>query len=161
VADGTTLEPADDPHDLGRFVRAQAGDYARALAEVRGGRKRSHWMWYVFPQFAGLGFSPTTRRYAIRSRGEAEAYLRHPVLGPRLVEICEAALGVEGKSAFDVFGSPDDLKLKSCATLFAAVSPAGSVFDRVLEKYFGGARDDRTLRLLDSSPAAEDRPDRP
>jgi uncharacterized protein (DUF1810 family) len=150
MADGT----ADDPHDLDRFVRAQADDYATALAEVRGGRKRSHWMWYVFPQFAGLGSSPMAQRYAINSRAEAEAYLRHPVLGPRLVEIGEAALGVEGRSAFEVFGSPDDLKLKSCATLFAAVSPPGSVFERLLEKYFGGARDGRTLRLLDATPEA-------
>jgi uncharacterized protein (DUF1810 family) len=105
-------------------------------------------MWYVFPQLAGLGFSPMSRRYAIKSRGEAEAYLRHPMLGPRLVEICEAALGVEGKSALDVFGSPDDLKLKSCATLFAAVSPAGSVFEQLLAKYFGGTRDEKTLRQL-------------
>jgi uncharacterized protein (DUF1810 family) len=88
------------------------------------------------------------QKYAIRSRVEADAYLRHPVLGPRLVEICEAALGIEGKSAFDVFGSPDDLKLRSCATLFAAVSPAGSVFERVIEKYFDGARDEKTPRLL-------------
>src|SRR5262245_45663552 len=89
----------DDPHDLARFVAAQDRNYETALAEVRGGRKRSHWMWYVFPQFAGLGFSDTSRHYAINSRTEAEAYLRHPVLGPRLVEICEAALGVEGRSA--------------------------------------------------------------
>jgi len=142
----------DHPHDLDRFVLAQADDYATALAEVRAGRKRSHWMWYVFPQFAGLGSSPMAQRYAINSRAEAEAYLRHPVLGPRLVEICEAALGIEGKSAFDIFGSPDDLKLKSCATLFAAVSPPGSVYERVLQKYFGGARDDRTLRLLGETP---------
>jgi uncharacterized protein (DUF1810 family) len=152
MADATAPEPADDPHDLDRFVRAQADDYPTALAEVRAGRKRSHWMWYIFPQFAGLGSSPMAQRYAIRSRAEAEAYLRHPVLGPRLVEIGEAALGIEEKSAFDVFGSPDDLKLKSCATLFAAVSPPGSVFERLLRKYFGGAWDDKTLRLLDASP---------
>ncbi len=138
----------DDPHDLGRFVQAQVGDYETALAEVRGGRKRSHWMWYVFPQIDGLGFSSMSRRYAIKSRAEAEAYLKHPVLGPRLVEICEAALGVEGRSAHEIFGSPDDLKLKSCATLFAAVSPPGSVFERVLQKYFRGERDGQTLRLL-------------
>lgn len=138
----------DDPFDLDRFVRAQENDYDRALAEVRAGRKRSHWMWYVFPQFAGLGFSPMSERYAIRSRTEAEAYLRHPVLGPRLIEICEAALAVEGRSAFDVFGSPDDLKLRSCATLFADVSPPGSVFERVLEKYFGGTRDERTVQSM-------------
>src|SRR5947209_19087460 len=88
-----------DPYDLGRFVRAQEENYEEALAEIRAGRKRSHWMWYVFPQFDGLGSSPTSKRYAIKSRAEAEAYLRHPVLGPRLVACAEAALGVEGKSA--------------------------------------------------------------
>jgi len=134
--------------DLDRFVEAQDGDYDRALAEIRRGRKESHWMWYVFPQIDGLGSSPTARRYAIRSRAEAEAYLDHPVLGPRLIEIAEAAAGVDAKSATDVFGHPDDLKLRSCATLFAAVSPPGSVFERLLEKYFGGEPDGATLRLL-------------
>jgi uncharacterized protein (DUF1810 family) len=143
-----------DPHDLDRFVQAQAGDYQRALAEVRAGRKRSHWMWYVFPQFDGLGFSETARRYAIKSVAEAQAYLAHPVLGPRLVEIAEAALGVEGRSALGVFGSPDDMKLRSCATLFAHVSPAGSVFERLLGKYFDGERDDRTLRLIGAAPTS-------
>jgi len=156
MADQIASTTADDPYDLDRFIGAQAGAYARAIHELRAGRKRSHWMWYVFPQFAGLGFSSTSQRYAIRSRAEAEAYLRHPVLGPRLVEICEAALGIEGRSAFEVFGSPDDLKLKSCATLFAAASPPGSVFERVLEKYFRGARDEQTLRLLGESPDADD-----
>ncbi len=138
----------DDPHDLSRFVRAQEGVYERALAEVRSGRKRSHWMWYIFPQLAGLGFSATSRRYAIKSLAEAEAYLNHPVLGPRLRECAEAALQVQGRSAFEVFGSPDDVKLRSCATLFALVSPPGSVFEQLLDKYFQGERDDQTLRLL-------------
>jgi uncharacterized protein (DUF1810 family) len=128
------MSAADDPHDLNRFVQAQEGDYDRALAEIRSGRKRSHWMWYVFPQIEGLGFSPTSRRYSIKGRAEAEAYLRHPVLGPRLVKCAEAALGVEGRSAFEIFGSPDDMKLRSCATLFSQISPAGSVFHRLLEK---------------------------
>ena len=141
-----------DPHDLGRFVQAQQGDYERALAEIRAGRKRSHWMWYIFPQYDGLGFSPTTRRYSIKSVAEAQAYLAHPVLGPRLVEIAEAALRVEGRSALEVFGSPDDMKLRSCATLFAHVSPPGSVFERLLGKYFDGERDDRTLRLIGAAP---------
>jgi uncharacterized protein (DUF1810 family) len=152
MADPSTPQGRDETHDLERFVEAQTADYATALAEVRGGRKRSHWMWYIFPQIAGLGFSETSRRYAIKSRAEAEAYLRHPVLGPRLVEICEAVLGVEGRSATEIFGSPDDLKLKSCATLFAAVSPPGSVFEQVLQKYFRGERDDQTLRLLGIGP---------
>jgi uncharacterized protein (DUF1810 family) len=141
-----------DPYDLNRFVRAQEGDYERALSEVRAGRKRSHWTWYVFPQFDGLGSSPTSRRFAIKSVAEAQAYLSHPVLGPRLRECAEAALGVQGRSAHEIFGSPDDMKLKSCATLFALVSPAGSVFDRLLGKYFQGARDDRTLRLMGAVP---------
>lgn len=138
----------DDPHDLNRFVRAQAGDYDRALAEIKAGRKRSHWMWYVFPQFEGLGSSSTSRRYSIKSIAEAGAYLRHPVLGPRLTECAEALLGIEGRSAHDIFGAPDDMKLRSCATLFAYVSPEGSVFDRLLGKYFQGEHDGATLCLL-------------
>jgi uncharacterized protein (DUF1810 family) len=137
-----------DPHDLSRFVEAQEDDFERALAEIQSGRKRSHWMWYIFPQFDGLGFSSTSKRYSIKSRAEAEAYLKHPILGPRLVECCEAVLRVEGRSAFEIFGSPDDMKLKSCATLFASVSPPGSVFERLLEKYFQGTRDDKTLALM-------------
>ena len=107
---------------------------------------------YIFPQYEGLGFSSTSRRYSIKSVAEAAAYLRHPVLGPRLVECAEAALGVEGRSALAIFGSPDDRKLRSCATLFACVSPSGSLFDRLLDQYFEGERDDRTLRLLGTEP---------
>lgn len=139
---------ADDPFELERFVEAQKLTYARALAEIRAGRKESHWMWYIFPQFDGLGFSPMAERYAIKSLDEARAYLAHPTLGSRLVECVEAALGVEGRSAREMFGTPDDLKLRSCATLFAEVSPAGSGFERLLAKYYGGVRDERTLRLL-------------
>lgn len=142
----------DDPHDLNRFVQAQADSHAQALAEIRGGRKRSHWMWYVFPQFDGLGSSSTSRRYSIKSIAEAEAYLRHPVLGPRLTECAEALLGIEGRSANAIFGSPDDLKLRSCATLFAHVSPEGSIFHRLLGKYFEGKSDGETLRLLGFRP---------
>ena len=109
-------------------------------------------MWYIFPQYEGLGFSPTSRRYSIKSVAEAQAYLAHPVLGPRLTECAEAALRVEGRSALEVFGSPDDMKLRSCATLFAHVSPAGSVFEQLLNKYFDGERDDRTLRLIGAAP---------
>ena len=138
----------DDPHDLQRFVDAQRDDHEVALAELRGGRKRSHWMWYVFPQLDGLGSSSTARRYAIRDLAEAEAYLRHPLLGPRLTAAAAAALAVEGRSAREVFGSPDDLKLRSSATLFAQVSPDGSVFHRLLDRYFDGRPDDRTLHLL-------------
>jgi uncharacterized protein (DUF1810 family) len=138
----------DDPFNLSRFLDAQADDYSQALAEIRRGWKESHWMWYIFPQFDGLGFSPTSRLYAIKSIAEARAYLAHPVLGPRLVECAEAVLGVEGRSATDIFDSPDDQKLRSSATLFASVSPPDSVFDRLLLKYFGGERDDKTLGLV-------------
>ena len=139
---------SDDPYNLRRFLNAQEADYERALTEVRSGRKQSHWMWYIFPQLDGLGSSPTARLYSIKSLAEAEAYLAHPILGQRLQEIAEAAVRVEGRSASEVFGSPDDLKLKSCATLFAIVSTSGSVFERVIEKYFHGERDSSTLRLL-------------
>lgn len=148
-------EMAGDPHDLIRFVAAQMDDYERALAEIRGGRKRSHWMWYIFPQYDGLGSSSTAKRYAIRSVAEAEAYLRHPVLGPRLVECAEAVVGVEGASAHEIFGSPDDLKLRSSATLFARVSPPGSVFERLLHKYYPAGPDRETLRLLGVAPGSE------
>ena len=141
--------PESDPHDLLRFVEAQERTYAQALAEIRDGRKRSHWMWFIFPQIDGLGSSPTSRRYAIRGLAEAEAYVRHPVLGPRLVECAEAALAVEGRSAFEIFGSPDDMKLRSCATLFTRASPAGSVFERLLARYYAGSPDARTLELLE------------
>jgi uncharacterized protein (DUF1810 family) len=142
------MHPERPTFDLQRFVDAQRGSYDRALAEIVGGRKCSHWMWYVFPQIAGLGSSPTSRRYALASKAEAEAYLRHEVLGKRLNECAAAALAVEGRSAQEIFGSPDDSKLRSCATLFAAVSAEGSVFQRVLDKYFGGEPDRRTLRIL-------------
>jgi uncharacterized protein (DUF1810 family) len=142
-----------DPYDLNRFLQAQQNDYQRALSEIRSGRKRSHWMWYIFPQYDGLGFSSTSKRYAIKSVAEAEAYLRHTALGPRLVECVEAVLGVEERSASEVFGSPDDIKLRSCATLFAAVSPAGSVFEQVLKKFFRGVQDEKTLRLMGLGPS--------
>ena len=137
-----------DPYNLSRFVQAQEQTYDQALAELNAGRKRSHWMWYVFPQLDGLGSSPITKRYSIKSEAEARAYLDHPVLGQRLVDCAEAILRVEGKSAREILGSPDDLKLKSCATLFARVSPPGSVFERILEKFYSGEPDAATLRLL-------------
>ena len=123
----------------------------RALAEIRGGQKRSHWMWFIFPQIAGLGFSPTSQHYAIKSVAEARAYLDHPVLGARLLECAEAALSVDGRTAREIFGSPDDLKLRSSATLFASVSPEGSVFHRLLDRFFDGAADEKTLALLRTS----------
>ena len=129
----------------------QDGTYETALAEVRSGRKRSHWMWYVYPQATGLGYSEQSQHYAIRSAAEARAYLAHPVLGPRLINCVEAVLAIEGRSAKAIFGSPDDLKLRSCATLFAKVSAPMSVFERVLDRYFDGERDPRTLEWLQES----------
>ena len=137
-----------DPHDLRRFLDAQANKFETALAEIKDGQKESHWIWYIFPQFAGLGLSSTSQHFAIQSLDEARAYLAHPVLGPRLVECAEAALRVENRSAREIFGSPDNLKLRSFATLFAQISPPGSAFHRLLDKYFGGERDAKTLRLV-------------
>ncbi len=135
--------------ELSRFVDAQDGGvYEAALAEIRSGRKRTHWMWFVFPQIDGLGSSPTSRRFAIRGADEAKAYLAHPVLGPRLLDCMRAVLPAPGKSATDIFGSPDDMKLRSCATLFASVSEPGSVFEQVLARFFDGRPDPRTEELL-------------
>ncbi len=138
----------NDSYHLCRFTDAQESDYRSALAEIRAGRKVSHWMWYVFPQYDGLGFSPTSRHYAIKSLAEAEAYLDHPVLGPRLGECVDALLAVTGRTADEILGSPDDKKLKSCMTLFAHISPEGSAFEQVLDKYFDGHRDLTTLELI-------------
>ena len=135
-------------HDLSRFVDAQAGDYETALAEIRRGRKESHWMWYIFPQIDGLGFSPTARHYAIKGIDEARAYLAHPTLGPRLVAICEALLALPDTDAEPIFGWPDVLKLRSSMTLFNAARPEEPVFGRVLAKFYGGEPDRRTLELL-------------
>ena len=137
-----------DPYNLSRFVHAQEEDYEQALSELRDGRKRTHWIWYIFPQIDGLAFSSTSKRYAIKSAEEARAYLDHPVLGPRLLECAGALLRVEGRSATEILGSPDDMKLRSCATLFTCALPAGSVFDRLLEKYYRGEHDSKTLELL-------------
>ena len=134
--------------DLNRFIDAQAADYQRALAEIRNGRKRTHWMWYVFPQIQGLGLSETARFYALKDAREAAAFLAHPVLGPRLLEISTALLGLATGNATTVMGSPDDLKLRSCMTLFAALPGTPPVFQQVLDKFYGGARDEKTLRIL-------------
>jgi len=142
---------SNDPYDLDRFVRAQAADYDRALSELRDGEKRSHWMWYVFPQIEGLGQSPMSHRYSIKSAAEARAYLDHPVLGPRLRECAAVVYNIVGRSALEIFGSPDDMKLRSCASLFASVSDNG-IFEQVLQKYFDGQHDEETLRLLTPSP---------
>ena len=137
-----------DPSHLNRFVEAQEANYVDALAELRAGQKRTHWMWYVFPQIAGLGHSSMSERYAIRSEDEARAYLAHHVLGPRLIECAEAVLAIENRSAREIMGSPDDLKLKSCATLFAHISRDGSVFHQILDKYYSSEPDARTLQKL-------------
>jgi uncharacterized protein (DUF1810 family) len=137
-------------NDLQRFLDAQKEDFAIALAEIRRGRKQSHWMWYIFPQIAGLGFSSTSKFYAIKDRQEAEAYLRHPILGARLIEISAVLLEIEGKTAYQIFGSPDDLKLKSSMTLFGSLENTDPVFEKVLDKYFAGARAMQTLELLDA-----------
>ena len=137
-----------DPAGLDRFLSAQAGDYDTALREIRAGRKRSHWMWYIFPQLRGLGFSSTAEYYGLRDLEEARDYMEHPVLSARLVEISEALLGLEGSNPSTVLGYPDDLKLRSCMTLFELAAPEQPVFARVLEKYYGGRRDARTLALL-------------
>jgi uncharacterized protein (DUF1810 family) len=134
--------------DLDRFLAAQDEVYEHALAEIRAGHKQSHWMWFIFPQIAGLGFSETSRHFAIRNRGEAEAYLAHPVLGARLRECAHAVLAVKGRSASDIFGSVDAMKLRSSATLFAAVSPDRSLFHTIIDEYFDGRGDDKTTQLL-------------
>jgi uncharacterized protein (DUF1810 family) len=133
---------------LERFLEAQAPVYAQALAELQAGQKQSHWMWFVFPQIHGLGQSATSRAFAIQSLAEARAYLAHPVLGERLRECCQAVMNVRGKSARDIFGSPDDAKFHSCVTLFAETAPQDVMFYNLLEKYFDGDADEATLESL-------------
>ena len=141
----------NDVYDLDRFISAQEGIYESVLAELQNGEKRSHWMWFIFPQIDGLGFSATTKYYSIKNKEEARHYLNHPVLGPRLLQCTELLLAIEGKSVREIFDFPDDKKLNSSMTLFATVSDPDSVFAHVLEKYFGGERDERTTSLLDNS----------
>lgn len=141
----------EDFFDLNRFKSAQEGIYDSVLAELKSGQKRSHWMWFIFPQVQGLGRSSTAQYYAIKSLAEARAYLKDPVLGARLLECAEVLEAIEGRSASAIFGYPDDLKLRSSLTLFASVSEdPHSVFVRVLEKYFQGEPDERTLELLEN-----------
>lgn len=146
-------ENADDPFNLQRFVVAQRGSYEKALDEVKNGRKITHWMWYIFPQIAGLGESDMARKYAIVSLDEAREYLTHWVLGPRLREISAACLAHRDKSANEIFGSIDTLKLRSSMTLFAQVAEPGSVFEQVLDAFFDGKPDEKTLALLAASSA--------
>ena len=133
---------------LERYIKAQAPIYARALAELARGHKQSHWMWYVFPQIAGLGQSAMSHTYAIQSLEEARDYLAHPLLGARLRECCRTVMNLDGKTAHEIFHSPDDLKFRSCLTLFAQAAPDESLFDDLLVKYFGGEEDAATLELL-------------
>ena len=137
-----------DERGLDKYVSAQARDYDDALAEIRGGRKRSHWIWYIFPQLDGLGYSPTAQYYGIRDLEQAKDYMAHPVLGPRLVEISEALLALPSSDPGAVMGYPDDLKLCSSMTLFELAAPDQPVFGKVLDKFYGGRRDPLTLRLL-------------
>jgi len=138
----------DDAFDLQRFVGAQAPVIEDVLGELLRGSKTSHWMWFVFPQIAGLGMSATSRRFAISGRLEAEAYLAHPILGPRLRQCCALLMRIEGRSANRIFGSPDDRKLQSSMTLFASVAADRTIFDDVLRKYFGAEPDRATLERL-------------
>jgi uncharacterized protein (DUF1810 family) len=137
-----------DPFDLERFVDAQASVYARALNELRAGRKESHWMWFIFPQIAGLGASAMAQRYAISSLNEAAAYLRHPVLGPRLMECANVMLETQGRTAREILGPIDEMKFRSSMTLFAWAAPGESLFAECLTKYFGGEADPATLAKL-------------
>ena len=136
-------------YNLERFIDAQEASYEIALSEITSGRKKSHWMWYIFPQVQGLGFSETSKFYAIKDIGEAKAFLEHPVLGERLVRICNALLHLESDNAHNIFGSPDDLKLQSSMTLFSSLN-INPVFQKLLEKFFNGIKDDKTLQIIGS-----------
>jgi uncharacterized protein (DUF1810 family) len=138
----------EDRFDLNRFVQAQEEVYSRALAEIKRGQKHSHWMWFIFPQIDGLGYSSTAKFYAITGKDEAKAYLSHSLLGKRLIECCEPFLKTQGKSASEIFGYPDDLKLRSSMTLFASISDPDSVFSHVLDQYYSSQPDVQTLALL-------------
>jgi len=135
-------------NSLQRFLDAQEDTYQVAFLEIKNGRKRSHWMWYIFPQIQGLAFSETSRYFAIKDIEEAEAFVKHPILGRRLIDICNELIKLKSNDANQVFGNPDDLKLKSSMTLFASVSEADQVFQLVLDKYFNGTHDDKTLQII-------------
>jgi len=140
--------PNNDPHDLNRFVKAQEAVFENVLRELENGQKKSHWMWFIFPQIEGLGYSEITRYYSIKSLEEARQYLNHPILGPRLLKCTETVLAIDGKTVSEIFGSPDDMKFKSSMTLFACVTESEALFTQVLEKYFDGERDKKTEFLL-------------
>ena len=136
---------------LERFITAQDSAYPDALEEIKKGRKMSHWMWYIFPQIKGLGHSPTTTYYSIKDLAEAQAFMSHPLLGPRLVEISNEVLNVPNKTANEIFGSPDDKKLRSCMTLFSCLEDPNPVFELVLKKYFKGLKDEKTVLLVNTA----------
>lgn len=142
------MTATQDTFDLARFLEAQADTYAQAVSELRSGRKRSHWMWYIFPQFDGLGASAVSQLYAIKSLSEAQEYLRHPVLGTRLNECTKIVNGLQGCSARQIFGTPDDMKFRSSMTLFELASEQGGEFTTAMAKYFSGERDAKTLELV-------------
>lgn len=144
----------NDPFDLARFLEAQELMYGTALSELKNGQKRSHWMWFVFPQIDGLGSSTTAKRYAIKSTAEAKAYLNHPLLGARLTECTKTLLSIKGLSASDIFGYPDDLKFCSSMTLFERVTSEDSLFSRAIDQYCGGQRDEKTLAIIGAVPEA-------
>lgn len=137
--------------DLQRFLNAQQEDYAIALSEIKAGHKKSHWMWYIFPQISGLGFSSTSAYYGIKNLDEATAYLHHPILGKRLLEISETLLNLESQNAPAIFGQPDDVKLKSSMTLFSRVPGSPAIFQQVLNKFFDGFTDETTIKLLEKA----------
>lgn len=141
----------DDPWNLARFVEAQEGVYKSVLEELRRGLKRNHWMWYIFPQLAGLGSSATSRTYSIAGLDEARAYIHHALLGPRLVECTQLVLELKGRPAKAVFGSPDDMKFRSCMTLFALADPDTACFQDAVNRYYSGQVDDRTIAILSST----------
>ena len=144
-----TVNPAPNGlFDLSHFVQAQESVYSQALGELRRGRKTTHWMWFIFPQIEGLGHSSMAQRYAIQSQAEARAYLQHPILGARLIECCEAILTHQNSTASQIFGYPDDMKLRSSVTLFSLVASDDSVFQRVLDQFFDGEPDQNTLDIL-------------
>lgn len=137
-----------DHFNLNRFIEAQNSDFNKALDEIKQGKKSSHWMWYIFPQFKGLGSSSTSEMFAIKSIAESQAYIKQPILGPRLVEITSVLLNLESLSAYSIFGSPDDMKLKSSMTLFNAVQNETNIFELTLDKYFFGTKCEKTIRYL-------------
>lgn len=143
-------ETGDSSDGLKRFLDAQDMVYSQALSEIRQGRKKTHWMWFIFPQIKGLGYSETSKFFAIKNTAEAVAFLNHPVLGNRLVQICAALYNLEETSANKIFGSPDDLKLKSSMTLFSSLPDADPVFGLILDKFYNGLKDEKTMDIIDS-----------